>query len=137
MYISFILKSVLRYKIVVMDTYYPDTLHLREEGCEDQWLFSKTKGVHHQKRLGNTGLENRSMLDIVSVQRGDILDWFLNDGVSVAAARIRAEESSPHQVDILPTQKAQVYFNVKLSGKINVDSNRAALKWFLWARVFN
>jgi len=68
------------------------------------------------------------MLDIVSVQRGDILDWFLNDGVSVAAARIRAEESSPHQVDILPTQKAQVYFNVKLSGKINVDSNRAALK---------
>ena len=81
-----------------MDTYYPDSIHLREEGCEDPWLFSKTKGLRDQKLLGNTGLENQSMLDIVSVQWGNILDWFLNDAMSVIAARIRAEESSARQV---------------------------------------
>lgn len=50
------------------------------------------------KHLGNSGLENRSMLVIVSVQRGNILDWFLSDAVSVAAARIHVEESSARQV---------------------------------------
>jgi len=33
--INVILKPVLRYKFLVMDTCYPDTLHLREEGWED------------------------------------------------------------------------------------------------------
>jgi hypothetical protein len=38
------------------------------------------------------------MLDIVSVHGGSILDWFLNDAMSVAAARIYVEESSALQV---------------------------------------
>jgi len=38
------------------------------------------------------------MLDIVSVQRENTLVLFLHDAVSVAAARIRAEESSARQV---------------------------------------
>jgi len=42
-----------------MDTYHPDNLHLREQGCEDPWLFleakrgprAKSSGEHFFKRL--------------------------------------------------------------------------------------
>jgi hypothetical protein len=37
------LKAVLRYKFVVLDVYHPYTLHLREQGCEDPWLFFEAK----------------------------------------------------------------------------------------------
>ena len=33
------LKSVPRYKFLMLDTYHPDILYLREQGCEDPWLF--------------------------------------------------------------------------------------------------
>jgi len=33
------LKSVLKYKYLILDTYFPNTLYLREQGCEDPWLF--------------------------------------------------------------------------------------------------
>ena len=36
---SIYLKSVLRYKFLIFDTYHPDTLHMREQGCEKSWLF--------------------------------------------------------------------------------------------------
>jgi len=39
MYIRNYLKSVLRYKFLIFDTYHPDTLHMREQGCEKSWLF--------------------------------------------------------------------------------------------------
>jgi hypothetical protein len=52
------LKSVLRYKFLILDTYHPDTLYLREQGCEDSGYFSKPKGVRAQKSLGDTGLEH-------------------------------------------------------------------------------
>ena len=35
------LKSVLRYKFVILGTYHPETL--REQGYEDPWLFSEDK----------------------------------------------------------------------------------------------
>ena len=37
------LKLVLRYKLLILDTYHPDNLHLHEQGHEDLWLFYKTK----------------------------------------------------------------------------------------------
>jgi hypothetical protein len=37
--ISSYLKSVLRYKFLILDSYHPDTLYLSEQGCEEPWLF--------------------------------------------------------------------------------------------------
>ena len=33
------LKSVLRRKFLIFDASHPDTLYLRQQGCEDAWLF--------------------------------------------------------------------------------------------------
>jgi len=33
--ISIHVKSFLGYKFLILDTYHPDTLYLREQGCED------------------------------------------------------------------------------------------------------
>jgi hypothetical protein len=33
------LKSSMRYKLLILNTYLPDTLYLCEQGCEDPWLF--------------------------------------------------------------------------------------------------
>ena len=33
----------MRYKYVILYTYHPDTLYLRERGCEDPWLFFEAK----------------------------------------------------------------------------------------------
>jgi len=50
------LKSVLRNQFLIFDTYHPDTLYLREQICEDMWLFfGATKGPR-AKRSENTGL---------------------------------------------------------------------------------
>jgi len=37
---------------------HPDTVYLRERGCENLWLFLKPKGVREQKekKMGNTAL---------------------------------------------------------------------------------
>jgi hypothetical protein len=37
------LKSVMRYKFLIMDTYRPDTVHLREQGFDDPKLFFDAK----------------------------------------------------------------------------------------------
>jgi hypothetical protein len=37
------LKSVLRYKCFILGTHHPDTLYVREQGCEDHWLFFETE----------------------------------------------------------------------------------------------
>jgi hypothetical protein len=50
------LKSVLRYKFWILDTYHPDTLYWRKQGYEDPWLFYEAKGVHEENILGNTDL---------------------------------------------------------------------------------
>ena len=52
------IKSFLRYKFVILDTDNPDTLYLRQQGCNDQRLFfAAEKGVREQKSLGNRGLD--------------------------------------------------------------------------------
>ena len=37
------LNPVLRYKYLILDNYHPDTLTLREQGCEEPWLFFEVK----------------------------------------------------------------------------------------------
>ena len=37
------LKSVLRYKFLMLDSYHPDTVYLREQGCEVRCLFLEAK----------------------------------------------------------------------------------------------
>ena len=41
-------KSVARHKFLILDTYHPDTLHLRGQGCENPYLISNPKGVREQ-----------------------------------------------------------------------------------------
>jgi hypothetical protein len=51
------LKSVLRYTVLILDAYHPDTLYLNmSNDVQIRGYFSKPKGVGEQKRLGNTGV---------------------------------------------------------------------------------
>jgi hypothetical protein len=53
------LQTVPRYKFLIMDKYHPDPLYLREQGCEDPWLFFEAKkGSRAKKRLGKAALGN-------------------------------------------------------------------------------
>ena len=46
------LKSVLRYKFLISDTFHPYMLILREQGYEDPWLFFETKKGPRAKNFG-------------------------------------------------------------------------------------
>ena len=50
--ISTYLKSVLRYKFLIFDTYHPAALYLSDQGCEDQWLFFEAKRGSRAKKFG-------------------------------------------------------------------------------------
>jgi hypothetical protein len=50
------LKSVLRHKYLILDTYYPDICIYVRKDVRISGYFSKPKGVREQKSLGNTGL---------------------------------------------------------------------------------
>jgi hypothetical protein len=50
------LKSVLRYKFVILDIYHPGALCIRKQECVDP-LFCETKRGSEQRILGNTVLE--------------------------------------------------------------------------------
>jgi hypothetical protein len=43
------LKSVLGYKFLILGTYHPDTL--REQGCEEPWLFVEAKRGPRAKKV--------------------------------------------------------------------------------------
>jgi hypothetical protein len=49
------LKSFLRCKFLILDTYHPDILYLHEQGVRIRGYFLKLKGVCEQKRLRNAG----------------------------------------------------------------------------------
>jgi hypothetical protein len=44
------------YKFLILVTYHPDTIYLREQGCEDPWLLLEAKRVPRAKNLGNTAI---------------------------------------------------------------------------------
>lgn len=46
------LKSLLRYKCIIPDTFHPDTLCLLQQGCEDLWLFIEAKRIPRAKTFG-------------------------------------------------------------------------------------
>ena len=55
--ISIYLKSVLRYKFFILDTYHLYSLYLCEQGCEDLWLFCEAKnGVREQQHVEDARL---------------------------------------------------------------------------------
>ena len=60
--IGIYLKSVLRYRYLILDNY-PDILYLREGGCKDTWLLfffeAKMGSPKKKKSTGNTALEKR------------------------------------------------------------------------------
>jgi hypothetical protein len=48
---SYLFKSVLRYNVLILDTYHPDTLYLREQRCENPWLFFEAKRGPRAEKL--------------------------------------------------------------------------------------
>ena len=46
------LKSLLRYNFLILDTYHPNTLYLREQDCEDPWLFLESEIGPRAKPFG-------------------------------------------------------------------------------------
>jgi len=46
------LKSVLRYKFLILNTNHLDNLYLFEQECEDAWLFFKAKKGPQAKKYG-------------------------------------------------------------------------------------
>jgi hypothetical protein len=51
------LKSVLRYKFLILNTYHPDTLYLCVQRCEDPWLFFEAKRGPSAKTFGKHSTE--------------------------------------------------------------------------------
>jgi hypothetical protein len=48
------LTSFLRYEFLIFDSYHPDTLYLRQQGCEDPWLFIEAKRLPRAKCFANS-----------------------------------------------------------------------------------
>ena len=68
---SYLSKLVLRYKSLILDACHPDTLYLREQGCEDSWLFFEAKRGREQNSLENTAVET---IDFPAVDFIECLD---------------------------------------------------------------
>jgi hypothetical protein len=46
------IKSFLRYKFLILGTYYPETMQVHKQGCKDPWLFFEAKRCSRAKKLG-------------------------------------------------------------------------------------
>jgi hypothetical protein len=46
------LTSVVRHKLLILHTYHPDTLYIREQECENPWLFSEARSGPRTEKLG-------------------------------------------------------------------------------------
>ena len=56
--IGIYLKSVLRYNFLILGTSPPDTRYLREQWCEDSWLFFESERcARKRKSLGNSDID--------------------------------------------------------------------------------
>jgi hypothetical protein len=52
------LKSVPRYKFLILDTYHLDTIYYMSKNVRNHGYFSKPEGVCKQNSLGNNALEH-------------------------------------------------------------------------------
>lgn len=50
------LKSVLKYKFLILETHHPEALYLRQQEWEDPCLISEAKIIRKQKSMRNTAL---------------------------------------------------------------------------------
>ena len=50
------LKSVMRYKFLILNTYHSDSLYFREHGCGNPWLLFEAERSEQAKSWGNTAL---------------------------------------------------------------------------------
>jgi len=55
-----------------MDTYHPDTLYLRQQGCEDPWLFFEDKRGPRAKKFGENWVRGHIFHVIYVLTRVDI-----------------------------------------------------------------
>jgi hypothetical protein len=55
---SYLSKASLRHTFSVMDNYNPPTLYLREQECENWWLFSESVRGPRENFFGNTDLKD-------------------------------------------------------------------------------
>jgi hypothetical protein len=53
-------KSVMRYKFVILGTYHPDTVYLCQQVCEGPRLFFEAYRVPREKEFGNNDQNSRS-----------------------------------------------------------------------------
>jgi hypothetical protein len=59
-YIGICVKSVLRYKFVILDIYHPDTPYLCEQGSDDPWIFFEAlRGPRKNNGLGKTAVHGQ------------------------------------------------------------------------------
>ena len=73
------LKSVLKYKFLILDAY-PDTLYLRQQGCEDPLLFFEVKsGPRAKEKFWKHCVSPCSATALTSQGRG-------NGGISYCAS---------------------------------------------------
>jgi hypothetical protein len=57
------LKSVLRYKFLILHTYHPDTIYLHEQACKNLWLFSEAKRSPQAEKFVKHWLRRRGVKD--------------------------------------------------------------------------
>jgi hypothetical protein len=62
------LKLLLTYKFLILGTYHPDTLYLREQGCEDAWLFFEGKRGPREKKFGKQWLTPQEATAVLNLQ---------------------------------------------------------------------
>jgi hypothetical protein len=74
--ISIYLKSFLRYKFLILDTYHPDTSYLRELGYADLWLFCEAKRDKRATRCGRCS--SSSMNGVSLAPRNSAVSSFLH-----------------------------------------------------------
>jgi len=61
------LKSVLRYKFLILDTCLRHNVYLGEQGCEDPWLFYETKRNQRAKIFGKQWFRRMSCFSCSSL----------------------------------------------------------------------
>jgi hypothetical protein len=47
-----LLKSVMRYKFLILDMYHPDILYFSEQGCEDPSFSEAKRAPREKKKFG-------------------------------------------------------------------------------------